>query len=76
MAGSVEIGFSRPLALRTSGGRRDGEVTLHGSAVVPTANSVVRDVRVVRGRARGNRHLQKPQKRTRPAKRSRKARRG
>jgi hypothetical protein len=69
---SVEIGFSRPLALRTSGGRRDGEATPH-LAVVPTTDSVVRDVRVVCCRARGNSHLQKPQKRTRPAKSSRTA---
>ena len=43
------------------------------SAVVPTTDSVVRDVRVVCCRARGNSHLQKPQKRTRPAKSSRTA---
>jgi hypothetical protein len=54
------IGFARPLTLGSSGGCLERKATSgRAMAVVPTAVSAGRDVRVVRGRARGDIHLQK-----------------
>jgi hypothetical protein len=75
MVGSVEARCSRPLTLRVCGGclRFMGKPVVENMAVVPTTFSRGWGVRVVRGRARGNIHLQKSTKRTRPLTRPRTA---